>query len=358
MYSNSMQPLILRPTRIGNTSATLIDHIWSNCSNENVSSGIMSCDVSDHFIVYAATGARAVVPNDRYVTVSKRLISDASNENFSNELNSANFDFLNDITNTNEMYNAFIALISSLYNKHFPIITKCVKVLDYKKPYITSEIKNLIRDKRNLYKKFRKRPITFGDQYRSLKNYLDRKIKRANKDYYANKLNSCDGPKDYLDILKSILGSKSQASHCKQLLLIDASITRDTDVIAEHFNNYFSSIGQALYSNIATYIDFEQFLPPIRCNYFTEFEPTTTEEIYSIMKDFDDYSKVSDDLYAFIFKRNYDILGDNITRICNISLSTGVFPDALMLAKLISLFKSNDPDVDRNYRPISLLNFF
>ena len=84
MYSNSMRPLILRPTRIGNTSATLIDHIWSNCSNENVSSGIISCGVSDHFIVYAATGARrAVVP----LTVSKRLISDASNENFSTELN-------------------------------------------------------------------------------------------------------------------------------------------------------------------------------------------------------------------------------------------------------------------------------
>ena len=51
------------------------------------------------------------------------------------------------------------------------------------------------------------------------------------------------------------------------------------------------------------------------------------------MKDFDDYSKESDDLYAFIFKINYDILGDNIARICNSSLSTGVFPDALMLAK-------------------------
>ena len=44
------------------------------------------------------------------------------------------------------MYNSFIAVISSLYNKHFPIITQRVKVLDYKKPYISSEIKNLIRD--------------------------------------------------------------------------------------------------------------------------------------------------------------------------------------------------------------------
>ena len=113
-----------------------------------------------------------------------------------------------------------------------------------------------------------------------------------------------------------------------------------------------------LYSSIATYIDFKRFLPPIRCNYFAEFEPTTTEEIYSIMKDFDDYSKGSDDLYAFIYKRNYGIFVNIITRIYNSSLSTGVFPDALMLAKLISLFKANDPDVDGNYRPISLLNFF
>ena len=87
-------------------------------------------------------------------------------------------------------------------------------------------------------------------------------------------------------------------------MLIDGSISRDTDVIVEHFNDYFSSIGLVLYSSIATYIDLKKFLPPIRCNYFTEFEPTTTEEVYSIMKDFDDYSKASDDLYAFIFKRN------------------------------------------------------
>ena len=57
MYSNRMRQLILRPIRIGNTSATLIDHIRLNCSNENVSSGIISCDVSDRFIVYPATGA-------------------------------------------------------------------------------------------------------------------------------------------------------------------------------------------------------------------------------------------------------------------------------------------------------------
>ena len=63
--------LIFRPTRIGNTSATLIDHIWSNCSNENVSSGIISCDVSDHFIAYATTGAGAVVPNDKYLHYCK-----------------------------------------------------------------------------------------------------------------------------------------------------------------------------------------------------------------------------------------------------------------------------------------------
>ena len=92
--------------------------------------------------------------------------------------------------------------LSFIINTSLAINTKRVKVLDYKKPYITSDIKNLIRDKRNLYKKFRKHPITFEDQYKSLKNYCDRKIKCAKKDYSTKKLNSCDGPTDYWDILK------------------------------------------------------------------------------------------------------------------------------------------------------------
>ena len=44
-----------------------------------------------------------------------------------------------------------------------------------------------------------------------------------------------------------------------------------------------------------------------------------------------------------------------ITLILNLSLSTGILPDRLKIAKIIPLFKKEDPHQPDNYRPISLL---
>ena len=53
------------------------------------------------------------------------------------------------------------------------------------------------------------------------------------------------------------------------------------------------------------------------------------------------------------------MIGDDIARpltlIINQSLSTGVFPDKLKTAKVIPLYKKDDPHLVDNFRPISLL---
>ena len=44
-----------------------------------------------------------------------------------------------------------------------------------------------------------------------------------------------------------------------------------------------------------------------------------------------------------------------ITFIVNLSLSTGIFPDELKIAKVVPLFKKNNPLLTENYRPTSIL---
>ena len=44
-----------------------------------------------------------------------------------------------------------------------------------------------------------------------------------------------------------------------------------------------------------------------------------------------------------------------MTRICNLSLQEGVFPDEMKIANVIPLFKSEDPQMLDNYRPVSVL---
>ena len=60
MYSYNMFPLIVKPTRVTEKSATLIDHIWTN--NFDVHSqhkqGILLTSMSDHYGIFHITGSK------------------------------------------------------------------------------------------------------------------------------------------------------------------------------------------------------------------------------------------------------------------------------------------------------------
>ena len=47
LHSNNISPVITKPTRITNHTATLIDHIYTNNTNQTIS-GIATVDISDH----------------------------------------------------------------------------------------------------------------------------------------------------------------------------------------------------------------------------------------------------------------------------------------------------------------------
>ena len=51
---------------------------------------------------------------------------------------------------------------------------------------------------------------------------------------------------------------------------------------------------------------------------------------------------------------------DNIVKpyFCNLSLNSGIFPDSMKIAKVLPIFKNDDPKCVSNYRPVSLLPQF
>ena len=44
-----------------------------------------------------------------------------------------------------------------------------------------------------------------------------------------------------------------------------------------------------------------------------------------------------------------------LTHIINKSLDTGIIPDDMKIAKVIPMYKSSDPSLLKNYRPITIL---
>ena len=63
-------------------------------------------------------------------------------------------------------------------------------------------------------------------------------------------------------------------------------------------------------------------------------------------------------LHIKILKSHIDSLAKALATIINISFKEGKFPTALLLAKVTSVFKKDDPQLCSNYNPISVLSIF
>jgi len=86
--------------------------------------------------------------------IIKQDFSQDNIDKFKNELNMTDWSFLNQFSDVDSMYNAFMDTIQSLYKKVFPVRTKPVGqsiAIDHR-PWITPAIKKSINNKNSLYK--------------------------------------------------------------------------------------------------------------------------------------------------------------------------------------------------------------
>ena len=140
----------------------------------------------------------------------------------------------------------------------------------------------------------------------------------------------------------------------------DAHVS-DPQIIADNFNSYFVNIGPELARKIpqADYTHhhyLNNIKSPISSLYFS---PTDTDEVISICKSLkSSASSGFDEIKPDIVKSVGDIIAPSLVHIFNLSLSSGVVPDKLKIAKVIPVFKSGENDSFSNYRPISVLPVF
>ena len=92
-------------------------------------------------------------------------------------------------------------------------------------------------------------------------------------------------------------------------------------------------------------------------NFFCQ--PTTPEEIVSLLRHIKfNSSSGLDNIDPHIMQEISPQIAPPLSHIFNNSVSTGVVPHQLKIAKVIPIHKNNDPDNFCNYRPISILSCF
>ena len=107
---------------------------------------------------------------------------------------------------------------------------------------------------------------------------------------------------------------------------IKGSIVNDSNLICEHLNNHFSTIGQSFAKEI-TSCDTSpmQYLT----NVYPDFNPsnTTPEEITSIVKSLKISAPEVDEIHIKVIKISIRILAPIISNLINLSFRKGEFPE-------------------------------
>ena len=131
----------------------------------------------------------------------------------------------------------------------------------------------------------------------------------------------------------------------------------DKSEIVNIFNNFFVNIGPELSSKIVTQ-DKKPFTSYLKKNITSVFEFSFVEEdaTAKIIKSLKNKPSAGHDGISLKFLKSIaPSIINPLTLIINQSLTTGIFPTSLKIAKVIPLFKKDSHEIVDNYRPVSLL---
>ena len=171
MFSNSLCPLISKPTRITNQTATLIDNIFSNNVEPNAFlHGIFFTDISDHLPIFCIDFSSKIHSQPKHITYR-----DYSQRNLSRFINDINIVNWLDVLNSDEpqdAYTKFHNKFTHVYSSCFPL-KRCTSNYKNKKPWLTRALKNSIKTKNKLYILSKKCPSAANtNSYKDYRNKL------------------------------------------------------------------------------------------------------------------------------------------------------------------------------------------
>ena len=125
--------------------------------------------------------------------------------------------------------------------------------------------------------------------------------------------------------------------------------------IANNFNDYFNKMGNFENSNRTAENAFENYLDEQITSTFN-FRNISHSELLSTIKSLSDkHSSGYDNITLSCFKKIGPSLSQPLLYFLNNSMSFGIFPDYMKVAKIIPIHKKGRTDSFTNYRPISLL---
>ena len=173
--------LVCDPTRVTETSSTLIDHIYTNL-DENISRvHVCKIAISDHYAVFGNRKLNNCIKTNTHQTITYRSFKNFDETMFINDLHEVPWETIEAFEDINEIVGVWNNMLLEVVNKHAPIKSHRIK-RKYQPTWLTPQILDCIKE-RNKCKVSGKM-----DEYRLLRNRVSKMIDSAKNETYQMKI--------------------------------------------------------------------------------------------------------------------------------------------------------------------------
>ena len=323
LLSHFFHPLVDKPTRVIDDSKSLIDNIYTNLpqSGNICLSGVLKTDFSDHYSIFYFSNYDLLAKKDVYV--HKRALTEKNKSNFHKALKRQNWDIVFNTDNVEVSFKYFHDKICELFEDDLPLV-KVKVTYSNKLPWITQGLREFVETKRLLYKKMEQNPSSENKSiYKKFRNLLTSLMRRTQRDYLEEQLEIANSAKKW-KIMKDLINKTNSSKDFTSKLYIDGSISKDSQAIANAYNDHFIEIGPRLANNITSSINPMTYVTANVPN--TIFIPHITEhEITAVISSMKHSSPGWDSLPTHILKPCLADYIKPLTYLINKSFETGNF---------------------------------
>lgn len=222
------------------------------------------------------------------------------------------------------------------------------------KPWITSGLLRCMRNRDKLHKKLRKEPenqiikITYV-RYRNFLNNLLRKLKRQFQKGEFDKAKN--NPKAMWNVVKNVTNTNKPVEPPRALL----NTNEDPRTALNSIYKYFVSVARNLAARITqpTTVPLSTRCAQMNSLVLLEVDFSEVERVIRGLRN--DCAPGWDGISPSVIKASSNILVPPITHVCNLSITTGVFPKLMKRGLISPIYKQGDRGDVANYRPISVL---
>ena len=360
IYSLSLMPVISKPTRVTNRSATLIGNIFVGGTLEH-RAGILFSYISNQFPIFIIKKNYFSTCNrNNAIEITYRAITEQTVLHFRQLLLASDLAGMTQREDIDDAFHLLYENVFDAYNIACPIVKKSMSMKRMRKPWITDDILSCIR-LRSAYSVLWKSNRFPSEQYKEYRNYVTNKIRTSKKRYYSEKFQALkDNIKATWKLINSILRPnkiEDLKGIVKKIVYDNVEYTSEKNIV-EIFNEHFVSVGQRVQESITpNNVDHLTYMRGSYPNslYYSRVNEYVVQDVIKSLKN------KPCGIYCIpvkVLKATSDILSLLLAALINRSFMWGYFPKWLKVVGITPIYKGGEHTDLGNYRPISILPTF